>query len=308
MRLLTNATATVTDTYDYDAFGNLIYRSGTTPNDYLYTGEQFDANLGFYYLRARYMNPASGRFFSMDSFEGGTSDPRSLHKYLYTGSDPVNHIDPSGNTFIGTVQSLAIHAIVTAYLSLRFLAVLRLASAAITAAGLLLGEETRDTTIVAAGSPYEAMQIVGGGVALVFRNVRGSFTVVPVGEKVLRGSGPVAGVLEVSPQVRSTRLLANYYPPEGGIEFVFDPRSNTFVVGRPAASSGLTGSPHQQLARSIGADESSVVGGMFRRGPTGQVYTDQSSGHYHKNWTEAIRKQFTTYLNEATGLTIIHEP
>jgi len=50
VRQLTDAL--VTDTYDYDAFGNLIYRSGTTPNDYLYAGEQFGANLGFYYLRS----------------------------------------------------------------------------------------------------------------------------------------------------------------------------------------------------------------------------------------------------------------
>ena len=78
MRQLTDATATVTDAYDYDAFGNLIYRSGTTPNDYLYSGEQFDANLGFYYLRARYLNPSSGRFWSMDSFAGESADPISL--------------------------------------------------------------------------------------------------------------------------------------------------------------------------------------------------------------------------------------
>ncbi|HEY2973146.1 MAG TPA: PKD domain-containing protein [Pyrinomonadaceae bacterium] len=96
VRLLIDATGAVTDTYDYDAFGNLIYRTGTTPNDYLYSGEQFDANLGFYYLRARYMNPASGRFLSMDSFAGGQYDPLSLHKYLYANADPVNRVDPNG--------------------------------------------------------------------------------------------------------------------------------------------------------------------------------------------------------------------
>ena len=96
VRQLTDATATITDTYDYDAFGSLIYRSGTTPNDYLYSGEQFDANLGFYYLRARYMNPASGRFFSMDSYAGSQSDPLSLHKYVYAANQPVTNVDPSG--------------------------------------------------------------------------------------------------------------------------------------------------------------------------------------------------------------------
>ena len=93
---MTDLTASVTDTYDYDAFGNLISRTGTTPNDYLYSGEQFDANLGFYYLRARYMNPASGRFVSTDSFGGNKSDPTSLHKYLYANVDPISNHDPSG--------------------------------------------------------------------------------------------------------------------------------------------------------------------------------------------------------------------
>jgi RHS repeat-associated protein len=83
VRLLTNAAGATTDGYDYDAFGNLVYHSGTTPNDYLSSGEQFDANLGFYYHRARYMNPSSGRFWTMDSFEGRRFDPVSLHKYLY---------------------------------------------------------------------------------------------------------------------------------------------------------------------------------------------------------------------------------
>ena len=39
VRFLTDALGQITDTYDYDAFGNLISRTGTTSNDYLYTGE-----------------------------------------------------------------------------------------------------------------------------------------------------------------------------------------------------------------------------------------------------------------------------
>ena len=103
VRLLTNASGAVTDTYDYDAFGNLISRTGTTDNEYLYTGERFDANLGFYYLRARYMNPSSGRFFTQDSYEGKSSDPLTLHKYLYANADGVNTIDPSGNIGIANL-------------------------------------------------------------------------------------------------------------------------------------------------------------------------------------------------------------
>lgn len=101
VRQLTDASATVADAYDYDGFGNLLYRSGITPNDHLYSGEELDPNLGFYYLRARYMNPSIGRFLTMDSFEGNRFDSQSLHKYLYANGDPVNNVDPSGNMSIG---------------------------------------------------------------------------------------------------------------------------------------------------------------------------------------------------------------
>jgi RHS repeat-associated protein len=95
-RLLTDPTGAVTDRIDYDAFGNEIGREGTTNVEHLYRGEQFDPNLGWYYLRARYMDPARGRFASMDPFAGFSSDPVSLHKYLYAHADPINSIDPSG--------------------------------------------------------------------------------------------------------------------------------------------------------------------------------------------------------------------
>lgn len=61
-----------------------------------YRGEQYDSDLGLYYLRARYYNPATGRFLSRDPEDGKAYDPQSLHKYLYAGGDPVNRADPRG--------------------------------------------------------------------------------------------------------------------------------------------------------------------------------------------------------------------
>ncbi|HJQ24579.1 MAG TPA: RHS repeat-associated core domain-containing protein, partial [Blastocatellia bacterium] len=97
VRQLMDSSGAVTDSYTYDAFGNLVARTGTTANDYLYAGEPLDAALGMYYLRARYMNPASGRFWTLDGYEGRNFDPYSLHKYLYTSGNPTNKIDPLGN-------------------------------------------------------------------------------------------------------------------------------------------------------------------------------------------------------------------
>ena len=96
MRLLADNSGRITDRYTYDAFGNLISSYGNTKNDFLFAGEQFDPVTGLYYLRARYMDTNSGRFISMDTYEGSIDDPVSLHKYLYANSDPVNNVDPSG--------------------------------------------------------------------------------------------------------------------------------------------------------------------------------------------------------------------
>jgi RHS repeat-associated protein len=96
VRQLTNSSGTITDTYDYDAFGNKVNSTGTTPNNYLYRGEQFDPDLGIYYLRARYYNPLTGRFMGRDPEDGDVTNPATLHRYMYANGDPVNAFDPSG--------------------------------------------------------------------------------------------------------------------------------------------------------------------------------------------------------------------
>ena len=95
-RFLTDIGGNITDSYIYDAYGNTLSSSGTTTNNYLYTGEQFDKNLGEYYLRARYYNPSEGRFTGRDPFDGMLEEPLSLNKYGYVHGNPVNSTDPTG--------------------------------------------------------------------------------------------------------------------------------------------------------------------------------------------------------------------
>ena len=114
VRFLTNPAGAVTDTYDYDAFGNLLNSTGATPNNYLFAGEQFDPDLGLYYNRARYLDVRLGRFISMDVYEGNSQDPLSLHKYLYVSDNPVNLVDPSGNEGVAdSLTALAINTTLT---------------------------------------------------------------------------------------------------------------------------------------------------------------------------------------------------
>jgi RHS repeat-associated protein len=104
VRQLTNSAGAITDSYDYDAFGNLVNSTGTTPNVYLFAGEQYDPALALYYNRARYLNVTTGRFWSMDTYEGNDEDPISLHKYLYAGENPANMTDPSGHDDLAEVS------------------------------------------------------------------------------------------------------------------------------------------------------------------------------------------------------------
>lgn len=111
-RALTDGSGSVTDRYSYDAFGTLQDRQGSTANPYLYTGQQYDATTGLYDLRARYYNPADGRFTSRDTAGFDQSSPTNLNRYLYAVSDPINGMDPSGHGLVEYARIISIAAIV----------------------------------------------------------------------------------------------------------------------------------------------------------------------------------------------------
>jgi len=51
-----------------------------------------------------YLNPNTGRFWTMDSYAGSNEDPLLLHKYLYCHDNPVTGLDPSGHDDIGSMM------------------------------------------------------------------------------------------------------------------------------------------------------------------------------------------------------------
>jgi len=60
--MLMDIAGSVADVFTYDAYGTLIASNTTSQTAYLYCGQQFDSDLGFYYLRARYYKRIPGSF------------------------------------------------------------------------------------------------------------------------------------------------------------------------------------------------------------------------------------------------------
>jgi RHS repeat-associated protein len=87
--------------------GELSYRPFGTPlegdggDPYGFTGEAWDAEAGLLYLRARFYDPQSARFFSPDTIIPDFSYPPSLHRYTYVNNNAVNFTDPSGHRRCG---------------------------------------------------------------------------------------------------------------------------------------------------------------------------------------------------------------
>ena len=74
---LLNSTGTVTDSYLYDSFGNILLVSGSTLNAFRYVGQvgyYASTDVVQYYLRARYYDPVTGRFLTRDPLKFAAGD------------------------------------------------------------------------------------------------------------------------------------------------------------------------------------------------------------------------------------------
>ncbi len=97
IRFVTDEVGNKVRSTEYDPFGNWRAANGQANIQMLYQGQQQDPESNLYYLRARYYDPATGRFISRDPVKGTLANPQSLNAYQYSYNNPVNLNDPSGN-------------------------------------------------------------------------------------------------------------------------------------------------------------------------------------------------------------------
>jgi RHS repeat-associated protein len=95
---LTDGAGTLVASYRYDPWGNVIATGGSNPglsNPFRFTGREWDAESGFYFLRTRYYDPAVGRFISAD---WAGINAGETNAYVYALNSPTNLTDPFGLT------------------------------------------------------------------------------------------------------------------------------------------------------------------------------------------------------------------
>jgi RHS repeat-associated protein len=94
---LSSSAGALAATYTFDSFGKLTNSAGSLQNPFRYAARDFDVESDLSYYRARYYDPAVGRFASQDPvrFTGG------VNFYAYVRNRPVTLTDPYGLKTLG---------------------------------------------------------------------------------------------------------------------------------------------------------------------------------------------------------------
>lgn len=98
VKLVTSSGSAVA-TYEYDAWGNVLSKSGTMAdkNPLRYRGYYYDTETGFYYLQSRYYDPARRRFINADSYSSTGQGFIGTNMFVYCNNRPVVYADTTGH-------------------------------------------------------------------------------------------------------------------------------------------------------------------------------------------------------------------
>jgi RHS repeat-associated protein len=83
---------------NYKPYGEINRTDSSEPDitKFKYTGQEEDKESGLLYYKARYYDPAIGRFLQADSIVM-PENLYGMNRYMYVDGNPVKYVDPSGN-------------------------------------------------------------------------------------------------------------------------------------------------------------------------------------------------------------------
>ncbi len=91
VRMITGAAGEKLGSFTYDGYGYPNASNGTVTSALGYDGQYTDADTGLIYLRARYYDPATAQFLTVDPATSLTRAP-----YNFVSDNPLNLVDPKG--------------------------------------------------------------------------------------------------------------------------------------------------------------------------------------------------------------------
>lgn len=92
----TDANGTIIATYDYTPYGTAVASMSPAPMGPGYTGHVNDPDTGLVYTQARYYDPTTGGFLSVDPVTPATGNIFNFSRYAYANNNPIANTDPDG--------------------------------------------------------------------------------------------------------------------------------------------------------------------------------------------------------------------
>ncbi|MFC3653314.1 RHS repeat-associated core domain-containing protein [Dyella humi] len=101
----TDASGNITATFEYTPYGTYAPQGtstpGAAPKGPGYTGHVNDPETNLVYMQARYYDPATGRFLSVDSVKPVAADKFNFNRFAYANDNPERYTDPTGRCIGG---------------------------------------------------------------------------------------------------------------------------------------------------------------------------------------------------------------
>lgn len=91
---VTDTQGNLKSTNDYKPFGTIVL--GELQPQPGYAGHLPDPDSGLSYMQARYYDPSTGRFLSIDPTAAKAGDISRMNRYTYANNNPITNFDPDG--------------------------------------------------------------------------------------------------------------------------------------------------------------------------------------------------------------------